>query len=84
MEWLNKFILNNPLLSLLYPTVLSGINFLGNLAAAMSDGEIDAKEFHQLMSSASLLQVLVLILVIIALKIRKAEKKEPEENNEGE
>lgn len=71
MDWLKELIKKNPFVSLLIPTGIGGFSFFGNLIAAMSDGQIDSMEMHQLMSSADALQTVVLIVVMFALKGNK-------------
>lgn len=71
MDWLKELIKKYPFASLLFPTGLGGINFFGNLIAALSDGNIDGNELHQLMSSASGLETLFLIIIMFALKNNK-------------
>lgn len=71
MDWLKQLIKKNPFVALLLPTGLSGFSFIGNLFTALSDGQIDGNELHQLMSSADGLQTLLLMIVMIALKNEK-------------
>lgn len=68
MDWLKYFIKDNPVLSLLFPTLLGILTFIGNLASALSDGVIDGNEFHQLMSSSSGIETVLLLVVMVALK----------------
>ena len=73
MDWLNNFIKNNPVLSLVVPSLLSGANFFGNLIVALSDGQIDSNELHQLMGSANGVQMLLLVVIMVALKKKDKE-----------
>jgi hypothetical protein len=74
MDWLKEIIKKNPLFSLLLPTSIGGLSFFGNLFNALSDGKIDSNEFHQLMSSADVVQMILLLIIMIALK-KKVGKK---------
>lgn len=75
MDWLKELIKKNPFISLLMPTGLGGFTFFGNLFAALSDGNLDSNELHQLMSSASGLETLLLLVIMFALKEGKDKKK---------
>jgi len=68
MEWLKNLIKSNPFTSLFIPTTLGGMSFIVNLSIALSDGKIDSNEFHQLMSSSSGLQTVILVIIMAALK----------------
>jgi hypothetical protein len=70
MKWLKDLISKYPLPVLCVPTGLSGGTFISNLFAALSDGKIDGSEFHALLSSADLLQSIILVAVIIALRAK--------------
>lgn len=50
------------------PAVISGLTFLLNILLALNDGVIDDKEFHNLMTSSSGVQMVILFLVMIVLK----------------
>lgn len=71
MDWLKELIKNNPFAALLLPTGLSGFAFFGHLFAALSDGNIDGTELHELLSSANGLETLLLMIIMIALKKQK-------------
>lgn len=73
IDWLKGLIKNNPVLSLAIPSILSGASFFGNLFMALSDGNLDGNEIHQLMGSADGLQMIILMLVILALKKSKTD-----------
>lgn len=77
MDWLKNLFNSNPLLALGCPSVISCIGFFGNLASALSDGQIDSNEFHTLMASASGIQMLLLIAIMFALRSKNndSEKK---------
>lgn len=77
MNFLQDFIKSNPFTSLLVPTSLSGVTFFGNLFTALSDGQIDTEEMHQLLSSASGLQTLLLVVIMFALKIKAPSVEAP-------
>lgn len=68
MEKIIEFIKNNPILSLILPSVISGGTFFGNLLIAISDGVLDTNELHTLMSSANGFELVVLLVIMIALK----------------
>lgn len=65
---------NNPVVSLGLPSIISAFIFLGNLGVTVSSGKIDSLEFHQLMTAASGIQMLILAIAICALKEKKKEK----------
>lgn len=71
MDWLKELIKKNPFSALLLPSGLGGFNFFGNLLVAFSDGNIDGAELHNLMSSASGLETIILIIVMLALKQKR-------------
>ena len=75
MNWLNELIKNKPVAALLLPTGLGGLNFLGNLLIALSDGDLDGAEIHNLMSSASGVEMLLLIIIILVMKKSKTDDK---------
>lgn len=75
MEWLSNFIKNNPFHALLYPVGLGSFSFFMNILAALSDGQIDGDEFHQLLSSSSGLQTVLLIVIMFSLKSNNKNKK---------
>lgn len=70
MDWLKNLLSNNPILALSCPSVLSAFTFFGNLANALTDGKIDTNEFHELMLSASGVEMLILFAIMIALKLK--------------
>jgi hypothetical protein len=76
MDWLKNFIQGNPFLSLFVPTTLGAVNFFANLMVALSDGQIDSNEMHQLMSSASGLETIFLVIIMLALKNRDKDKSD--------
>lgn len=71
MDWLNRIIKRRPHVALSIPALLSGFSFFGNLFTALSDGQIDGNELHQLLSSADGLQTVLLIIIMVALKERR-------------
>ena len=75
MDWIINYIKDNPVASLLLPSGLNGVGFFANLLIAMSDGQIDSAEMHKLMSSASGVQLIILIIVMVALSKNGADKK---------
>ena len=75
MEWLKDLIKNNPFTSLLFPTGLGALTFVGNLAIALADGKIDSNELHQLMSGATGIETVFLLIIMSALKGFKAKKR---------
>lgn len=72
MDWLKNLISANPILSLLLPTGISSFTFFSNLLTAMSDGKIDSNEMHQLMSGASGVETIVLLLVMFVLNSKNS------------
>lgn len=68
MEWLNDLIKKNPFAALFLPTGLGGLTFFGNLFIALSDGNLDGYELHQLLSSASGLETFLLVIIMVALR----------------
>jgi len=71
MDWLKQVIQKYPVHSLIFPTLLGFVTFLANLISALSDGVIDGNEFHQLMSSSSGIETVLLLVVMVALKKKK-------------
>lgn len=59
-----------PLAALIMPTAIGCVTFAGNLAIALSDGQLDSNELHQLLSSASGAQTAILAIVMVALKYK--------------
>lgn len=75
MDFLKKLFGANPVISLLAPSVLSGITFLGQLAAALQSGNIDSPEFHHLMVSSSGFQTIILVVIMIAINAHNKDNK---------
>lgn len=71
MDWLKNFIKNNPLISLALPTSVNFFTFFGNLAVALSDGYLDGNEVHQLISGASGVEALILLIIMMAMRDKK-------------
>jgi len=67
MDFLKKLFGSNPVISLLAPSILSGMTFLGQVASAIQSGNVDSPEFHHLMMSSSGLETLILVVVMIAI-----------------
>lgn len=70
MDWLKDFLNKNPIVTLGTPSLLAGLNFFGNLAIDLSDGHLDNQEFHQLMTSSSGVETIILVIIMIALKVK--------------
>jgi hypothetical protein len=75
MEWLKSIVKNNPIASLIIPISVSGMSFLTNLIASLSDGIIDPIELQHLLSTADGLQTLLLLIIMYAFKEKKGNKK---------
>ncbi len=71
MDWLTDIIKKNPFFALVFPTGLGGMDFFVHLFNAMSDGNIDPVEMQQLITSASGLQIVLLLVIMLALKEKK-------------
>ena len=71
MNWLKQLVKSNPLLSICIPAFMSSLTFFGNLIASLADGQIDDVEFHNLMSTANGIEMIVLMIIIIALREKK-------------
>lgn len=71
MDWLKQFVKSNPILSLIVPTSVSGFSFIANLVNALSDGQIDSNELHNLLSTADGFQTVLLLLIMFAFKERR-------------
>lgn len=67
MDWLRKLLESNPASIILVPSLLSAFTFFGHLVSALSDGVIDNQEFHQLMSTANGVEMVILFLIIYIL-----------------
>ncbi len=53
------------------PTALSGVTFVSNVVQSLSDGNLSHSELQGLISSASGIETLILLLLMIALKFKK-------------
>ena len=74
MDWLKELLKINPNLAL-WPALGMGLfTFVGHLAIALSDGQLDSNEIHQLLSGASGLETAIVFLAILALR-RKNDNK---------
>lgn len=71
MEWFIKLIRKSPFHALLMPFFLGGFNFIVNLINTLQDANIENTDIHQLLSSTSGLQAILLIIIMAALKKRK-------------
>lgn len=71
MNWLADLLKNHAGKAIGVPTALSALTFFGNLALALSDGVIDDTEFHNLLTSASGVEMLLLGVLMLALKKKK-------------
>lgn len=71
MDWLKQIIKDNPHFAISIPALLSSTTFLGNLFVALSDGQLDGNELHQLLSSASGFETIILIVIMFALRNKK-------------
>lgn len=74
MDWLTgikQIIKNHPNFAISVPTLLSCASFFGNLFTALSDGQLDGNELHELMSSANGCESLILIAIMVALRQKK-------------
>lgn len=75
MEKLYDLIRKNHFLTMMLPTGIGFIGFVGNLLLALSDGNIDTAEYHQLMSSANGIETIILVLVMAAMRNRTDNKQ---------
>lgn len=71
MEWLISLIKNNTHIALLPAAVCNLLTFGAHLAAALADGKIDSAELQGLLSSASGIELVILLVVMIVLKQKK-------------
>lgn len=68
MDWLNTLVKEKTTTCLSAPVFIGVFSFLSNLFIALSDGKIDSTELHNLMSGASGIQTVILIIVVYFLK----------------
>ena len=68
MDKLRKILKEKPHIALTVPALLCFTTFLTNLFAALSDGNIDSNELHQLLSTADGFETVVLFAVMLVLK----------------
>jgi len=71
MNKVKNYFKKNPHVALSVPTILCFITFITNLIKALSDGNIDANEFHGLMASADGFEAAVMFIVMLVLKDKK-------------
>lgn len=71
MDWLVALVKDNHFIALIVPTLLGLVNFFVNIVIALSDGVLDTQEMHQLLSSASGAQLIMLLIVLLAMKRKK-------------
>ena len=71
MDWLKQIIKSHPHFAISIPMLLSCASFFGNLFTALSDGQLDGNELHQLLSSANGFETVLLIVIMVALKGKK-------------
>ena len=57
-----------PALAMLPPTGLGIFTFIGHLMIAVSDGNIDTSEVHDLLQSASGIETVLLIVIVLILR----------------
>jgi len=58
----------NPHIVLSVPTILCFITFITNLIKALSDGNIDANEFHALLASADGFAIMFMVMLVLKNK----------------
>jgi hypothetical protein len=71
MRKVKNYFRKKPHMVLSVPTVLCFITFITNLIKALSDGNIDANEFHGLLASADGFEATVMFMVMLVLKNKK-------------
>jgi len=73
MNWkdLKGFIVDNTHVAISIPAIMSTMSFISHLVIALSDGQIDASEFQQLMASANGIETVALVLIMLALRGKK-------------
>ena len=74
MDWFNDLIRKYPHLGLLPAAAMGIIGFVGNLAIALSDGDLDGNEIHQLLTGANGAETVIVLLVLLALKTKSKDK----------
>lgn len=74
MDWFNDLIKRYPHFGLLPAAVMGVVGFVGNLAIALSDGELDGNEIHQLLSGANGAETILVLLVFLVLKSKSKTK----------
>lgn len=67
MDW-KEFLKKHFMKFITLPAVISGLTFLLNILLALNDGVIDDKEFHNLMTSSSGAQMVILFFVMVILR----------------
>ena len=71
MNKVKNYFKKNPHIVLSVPTILCFITFITNLIKALSDGNIDANEFHALLASADGFEATIMFMVMLVLKNKK-------------
>lgn len=71
MRKMQKYIKDKPHHLLSVPAVLCFFTFITNLFAALTDGNIDTVELHQLLSTADGFETVVLVAVMVVLRGKK-------------
>lgn len=66
-----NYVKRKPHVAIGIPALLCFVTFIINFIAAISDGVIDAKELHQLLSTADGFEAVVLFVVMLVLKDKK-------------
>lgn len=71
MRKARNYVKRKPHVAIGIPAVLCAVTFVINFISAISDGVIDAKELHQLLSTADGFEAVVLFVVMLVLKDKK-------------
>lgn len=71
MDKLRKYLKSKPHMALSVPAVLCFVAFITNLIAALRDGNIDANELNQLMSTADGFETVLIVLIMLVLRHKK-------------
>lgn len=74
MDWFNDLIKKYPHLGLLPAAAMGIAGFVGNLAIALSDGDLDGNEIHNLLSGANGAETIIVMVVLIALRAKSKSK----------
>ncbi len=68
MNKVKNYFKKNPHIVLSVPTILCFITFITNLIKALSDGNIDANEFHALLASADGFAIMFMVMLVLKNK----------------